>query len=316
MANPQKEQGHLRIANEIWDQIMMCDFNREKRAILDLVLRLSWGCGKKSALIPRQKDFCLAGIPESNVKKNLKWLEKAKVLLIDWDSKLYMFNKDYDSWRVSLVDNYDEERLNLLIYQNIQLSNNKEKLSNSEEILLNNEDFLSNSEESKPVIPCGTKDEDTPKNRYTDIQINNKEEEEERASQNPFSFFEANGFGVLSPTMSESISQWIDSSEFDEPEEIIIFAMREALLNNARSWKYVNKILVDWSNRKLKTIRDVKAYQAEWEANKQQRQNVVPLSKKQEKRIPRGFQSLIDYANEGDENEQAGSQPFSVNSFG
>lgn len=295
MANPQKEQGHLRIANEIWDQIMMCDFNREKRAILDLVLRLSWGCGKKSALIPRQKDFCLAGIPESNIKKNLKWLEKAKVLQIDWENKLYMFNKDYDSWRVSLVESYDEERLNLLIYQNIQLSNNKEKLSNSEENLLNSKVFLSNNEEQNPVTPCGTKGEATPKDIYTNKQINNKEEEEERSRQNPYSFFETNGFGTLSPIISESISDWIDTGGFEEPEQIIILAMKEALLNNAKSWKYVNKCLVDWSGRNLKTLRDVMAYQAEWEASKR---NSGYKGNSKVTTIPRAYQSLRDWAEE------------------
>jgi hypothetical protein len=122
MANPQLEDGYLRIANEVWNQLMMSKFNREQRGIIDLIIRLSWGCGKKWAHIPRQKDFCLAGVYESHVKQELKWLEKANVIRVDWEQRLFQFNKYYTEWRVSIVAGYDEERLTELVAQNLQRS--------------------------------------------------------------------------------------------------------------------------------------------------------------------------------------------------
>lgn len=86
--------------------------------------------------------------------------------------------------------------------------------------------------------------------------------QEEKESPNPHQFFEANGFGTLSPLVAEDINDWLDGGYFDEPERIVTEAMKQAVLNNARNWKYVSRILMDWSNRQLKTMRDVQAYQA------------------------------------------------------
>lgn len=62
MASPQLEHGYMRIANEIWEQIMMRAFTKRQRAILDLILRLSWGCQKKTARVRHQSDFELVGV--------------------------------------------------------------------------------------------------------------------------------------------------------------------------------------------------------------------------------------------------------------
>jgi len=124
MANPQPDDAHLRIAHSIHEQIMMRDFSKRQRSILDLVLRLSWGCGKKLATIPLLKDFELAGIGQNHVKKELLWLERALVISWDRQTNQFAFNKDYDQWRVSIVRGYDEDRLAKLVHLNIRTSRN------------------------------------------------------------------------------------------------------------------------------------------------------------------------------------------------
>jgi DnaD/phage-associated family protein len=88
---------------------------------------------------------------------------------------------------------------------------------------------------------------------------------EEPPKMNPFIFFESSGFGTLSPTITDDINYWIDGKFFEEPNEIILKAMGEAVKSNARTWRYVEKVLINWSNKGLKTIQmveaDIKAYE-------------------------------------------------------
>lgn len=131
MANPQPADQHLRIASSIQEEIMMRDFSKRQRSILDLILRLSWGCGKKTAIIPKQKDFEIVGIGETNVKKELSWLENAKVIVRNNSTGEFKFNKDYDAWRVSIVHGFDRERFAALLHLNLDTyQNNNDSYQN------------------------------------------------------------------------------------------------------------------------------------------------------------------------------------------
>ena len=117
--SPQLEQGYMRIANEVWEQVMMRDFTKRQRAILDLILRLSWGCQKKTARIPHQSDFELVGVGRTHIKKELEWLVAARVIFWDRDQMLFEFNKKHTEWKVSLVRGYDSDRLADLVAINL-----------------------------------------------------------------------------------------------------------------------------------------------------------------------------------------------------
>ncbi|MEH7236779.1 DnaD domain-containing protein [Bacillus sp. JJ1562] len=92
----------------------------------------------------------------------------------------------------------------------------------------------------------------------------NIKQDEEGAHQNPFRFFEENGFGLISPHISENISLWID----DLSELLVIEAMKIAIEQGVRTWKYVESILRDWSKKGLKTVEQVKADQLAYRENK------------------------------------------------
>lgn len=98
------------------------------------------------------------------------------------------------------------------------------------------------------------------------------------SANNPFIFFELNGFGTLSPKITEDINYWLDGIFFDEPNEIILKAMGEAVDNNARTWKYVEAILKNWNNKNLKTIQSVEAHLKAYEANRSPKINIKPRS--------------------------------------
>ena len=125
MANPQPTDAHLRVAHSINEAIMTRDFTKRHRKILDLILRLSWGCGKKDAYIPRQRDFSVVGVNEVDVKAELRWLEASKVIVRE--GSFYWFNKNFDDWEVSRVKPYQPEKLSELL--SLNLDGNRPELS-------------------------------------------------------------------------------------------------------------------------------------------------------------------------------------------
>lgn len=118
-------------------------------------------------------------------------------------------------------------------------------------------------------------------NSITNNNSNKKEEEE--GSPNPFTFYQENGFGLLSGYVSDKLNNWID----DLSEEHVIYAMQIAVENNSIRWNYVESILKDWFNRNLKTMEAVHAARAQFEAQKGAKRNEsnsrsVPTNRRQE----------------------------------
>lgn len=123
MANPQPTDAHLRVAHSINEQLMVSNFTEQQRRILDLVLRLSWGCGKKTAIIPYQSDFEVVGVGRTHIKSHLDWLAEAKVIIRE--NNEYSFNKDFDQWRCSRALQYTPERMAELVKRNLNGSYGK-----------------------------------------------------------------------------------------------------------------------------------------------------------------------------------------------
>ncbi len=117
MVNPQPTVPHLRIPHSITEALMMRDFTKRQRKILDLILRLSWGCGKNVATIPLKRDFELLGIAETHVGRELRRLVKSRVIFIEGDD--YFFNKDYDQWQIPRVKPYVPNKLTELVRLNL-----------------------------------------------------------------------------------------------------------------------------------------------------------------------------------------------------
>ena len=181
MADPQPTDAHLRIAHSISEAIMMRDFSKHQRKILDLILRLSWGCGKKYAHIPRQRDFKVVGIFEGDVKKELDWLEVSQI--INRSGPFYWFEKDYDKWQISRVRPYDPKQLSDLLSLNLnkdrpELSDLLSSHPKLGELL--SENFVEYEERTSGNTKFSTSESASPKETLnkeyssnTDIGINN-----------------------------------------------------------------------------------------------------------------------------------------------
>jgi len=78
---------------------------------------------------------------------------------------------------------------------------------------------------------------------------------EDEISISPFKFFEENGFGILTPHVGQKVNAWID----DLSEELVLHAMKITIENGKSNWSYVEAILKDWFNRKIKNVEEVQA---------------------------------------------------------
>lgn len=84
----------------------------------------------------------------------------------------------------------------------------------------------------------------------------------------PYKFYTENIALSMPSVIIEDMDQWIASKYFDEPEEIIVEAIKETILNGAKSWKYTTKILIGWADQGIRTLRQAQAAIAEHERNK------------------------------------------------
>ena len=120
MANAQPENGFVRLANDIWNELIRRNFTKRQKDILLFIWRLSYGCNLKEAFIEKLKDFEICGVPATHIKKELLFLENAKVITWHKNEKLFAIKKDYDLWQISPVMGWDSERFNFLIHQNLK----------------------------------------------------------------------------------------------------------------------------------------------------------------------------------------------------
>lgn len=105
----------------------------------------------------------------------------------------------------------------------------------------------------------------------TEITTEKKDEEKEdtcAGKADPYFVFQQE-IGIVSPLIAEDISKWIDEGSFEEPHEIIVEAIKEAVVNGAPKWKYVTTVLNDWAKRNLRTLAQVHGYQSVFDAKRE-----------------------------------------------
>lgn len=96
MANPQIENGFLRIANEIAEALSTVSLSASESKLLWVVLRKTYGWNKKEATISVTDIQKLTGLDRRNASR-----AKAKLIrrnIINQASAYLKLNKDYDSW--------------------------------------------------------------------------------------------------------------------------------------------------------------------------------------------------------------------------
>ncbi|MER2059608.1 MAG: DnaD domain protein [Niallia sp.] len=86
---------------------------------------------------------------------------------------------------------------------------------------------------------------------------------------NPFQFFEQNGFGTLGGHISQKITAWCENLT----DELVIKAMEMAVERGAKSFAYVETILRDWADKKVRSIPEVNALMLTYKESKFKQQS-------------------------------------------
>ena len=81
------------------------------------------------------------------------------------------------------------------------------------------------------------------------------DKKEEINNKSIFSNFEKEYGRTLSPTEIEIIESWKESNFSDE---MILEALKEAVLSGVYNMRYIDKILFEWSKKGYKTVEDIK----------------------------------------------------------
>lgn len=73
-----------------------------------------------------------------------------------------------------------------------------------------------------------------------------------------FSVFEKEFARPLTPMECETITQWLDRDGY--PEELILFALKEAVFAGVVHFRYVDRILLEWSRNRVQTPEQAREY--------------------------------------------------------
>ena len=120
MANPQKEKGFVGIAYDLFEQFFIRDFTLKQLKVLLLLIRFSYGFGKKVAKIKPQRLFELAYIYRCDIKEELRYLKQNKVIKYNSEFGEFQINKNYDEWKISYHKLFNEDDLIKLKKINIE----------------------------------------------------------------------------------------------------------------------------------------------------------------------------------------------------
>ena len=169
--NPQIENGHTDIANEILDYLCSFRIPGECRQVFDTIMRKTWGWHKKEDWIAGTQIVEATKMNKGNVSRSLSKLIKNK-LVIKKATKL-MINKNYLEWvGFSSVKSYQKSNQLKVIKKatkviksdNKKLSKvtdtkeKKETIQKKEVVLVSADSFFSSfKEDNKRVIDKGLK---------------------------------------------------------------------------------------------------------------------------------------------------------------
>jgi DNA replication protein len=87
------------------------------------------------------------------------------------------------------------------------------------------------------------------------MERSEKKQPVQKQEKNIMSMFEQEFGRNLSPIEMQTIASWIDMDHY--PLELIESALKEAVLNRVYSLKYIDRILLAWEKKNIKSVKDL-----------------------------------------------------------
>ena len=141
MANPQLEDGHTRIANELLDKLVQLHLSPNQWQILFFVIRKTYGYRKKVDYITNTQIVHGTGIHKAHVSRAMSNLVGRKILTRN--GKLIGLQKDYEGWQElpELVTKVTSSLVTQKKKETIQKKLYKRNYGEFQNVLLTNEEY-------------------------------------------------------------------------------------------------------------------------------------------------------------------------------
>ncbi|WP_058306703.1 replication protein [Gracilibacillus massiliensis] len=300
MANPQVEKGYIRIANDLWNEIIRRNFTKRQQNIIFFIWRLSYGTGQKDCLIPTLKMFELAGIHTQDVRKELERLVDCCVLQWNKNSMVFSINKDYRDWQITPCSKWQTKTFKQLIHTNIKRKTTTAKMEKVRKLRkptnikvrnlrIKRTKLVSKTrtvnfvkhEANNHKTPISTKLEPSVK---TFLKTEKKKDKKELNYDN-----RDQGFSELidfyrnnlqkgmteSPFNIELLKQWYKEFGYD----VLYSAMQVAAKREAKGVRFIESILSNWKNAGVCTLADVRHFEEQYtfqQRNREQKSAPIP----------------------------------------
>lgn len=103
MANPQVENGYVRISNELMEAMSQIRISGESMQCLLVIFRETYGYNRKSKSIPNKHFETKTGIRKQHINRAIQKLKDMNLILVTNNGyrkpPIYKINKDYGSWK-------------------------------------------------------------------------------------------------------------------------------------------------------------------------------------------------------------------------
>lgn len=103
-----------------------------------------------------------------------------------------------------------------------------------------------------------------------------------RESISPLSLYQSE-IGKATNIVCHEMVKWLTEGKLDEPEEMLCLAIREAVVNEKRSWAYVNSVLEGCVRDGIRTAAQMERQILEFQARKQGKLAALPSSRREER---------------------------------
>ena len=165
------------LPNKIFGKVLISDFGKRERKVLDLIIRLSFGCGNRNYCFLRKVGFEVVGIDSAKIKVVLNSLTDKNIIIIEKYPNVLkiIINKDINSWLVK--ENGDEEKLAKLVGENLPNGKYKSYLNGNNKLAKKESQNVINSfTELKKQCSKEKDKEKLKKNNKEKVIINNNSE--------------------------------------------------------------------------------------------------------------------------------------------
>lgn len=114
-------------------------------------------------------------------------------------------------------------------------------------------------------------------------------EEVKKLEAEIFRRFELEFGRALSPMECETITLWLDEDQYEI--HLIFLALREAVISNKLSLRYIDRILFEWQKNGLKTMEDVREHSKKFRQNQT---NKAPKKDQNNAAVPFSFYNWLE----------------------